>query len=564
MNPIRWLIDQQHAHDGQVVDCLHRLEIGHVHPVDEIAEISRPLDLGQDLTFQPREFEGEEIVAHLNIDPGVERWKSSEEILELKPLFDGVTHQNPEIGINGRFHIRGHQIENKRSLVEAGDSIERLPALQTPPVGLDHLALGQPDPCAGSDTQSDMARDGVPLQYAKQITDGDSREIAVQGLEGFSDFDADFTGKQQQSNLEEESRRFEIIGRQKVELPPVNLVMIVDDLVGENQKRGQAETGSGQPRVEIHRRYPLEIRVNHHQGGIESSREAERLFGVDRVDDLDPAFVERQPQFATTLIIRVCNQHTQEFGHATSSTIPKYTSFRRTLITRIRLQTSGIFAVDDTDTVADRVQHTVSATGTPSAADAAAVENETLGQINPLVPGYRGLEIGCDPFGIAGRRQTYPVGEPPHVGVDGDPGGHPEGLAEHHLGGLPTDSRQLDQRLQIRWDLPPMLEGDPTRRISEVLCLGSMQPGGSNHGLEVLLGSPGQFGRTRPAREDRRCHPIHPLIGALGRKHGGDEQFPRRPIIEFAFGLGIRSRQFLDDEFGPHALSPVGRTCCRR
>jgi hypothetical protein len=142
------------------------------------------------------------------------------------------------------------------------------------------------------------------------------------------------------------------------------------------------------------------------------------------------------------------------------------------------------------------------------------------------------------------------------VSVDGNPCSHTERLAEDHLCGLPTDSRETDQCLEISRNLTPMIEREETGRPPEIPGFASVQPRGSNHGLEFLLGGLGQLGRPRPAREDLGRNLVHPEIGALGREHGRDQQLPWCPIVEFAYGLGIGDSQSLGHELGPHPTHP--------
>ena len=90
------------------------------------------------------------------------------------------------------------------------------------------------------------------------------------------------------------------------------------------------------------------------------------------------------------------------------------------------------------------------------------MQNEALGQIDPLLLRYERLEVGGDALGIACHRQTQSVGEPAHMSVDCNPRSQTEGLAEHHLCGLPTDPREADQLIQITGNYFSKFGGDST------------------------------------------------------------------------------------------------------
>ena len=150
------------------------------------------------------------------------------------------------------------------------------------------------------------------------------------------------------------------------------------------------------------------------------------------------------------------------------------------------------------------------------------------------------------------------------MGVDCNPRGLTEGLSKHHLCGLPTDPREADQLIQITGNYFSKFGGDSTSCFPKILGLGSMQSCGSDHCLELSLRRRRHIRRSGPPIEDRRRHLIHSLIGALCREYRGDEQFPRRPIVELTDRVGIGLCQPFDHQLNTLPAHLNDRKYCRR
>jgi hypothetical protein len=67
------------------------------------------------------------------------------------------------------------------------------------------------------------------------------------------------------------------------------------------------------------------------------------------------------------------------------------------------------------------------------------------------------------------------------------------------------------------------------------------------------LGHRSECGGVGAASKKSRGDLIHPLIGALGRKNGGDEEFERSGEVKRAVSVGIGALENVEDSGGPAA-----------
>ena len=76
---------------------------------------------------------------------------------------------------------------------------------------------------------------------------------------------------------------------------------------------------------------------------------------------------------------------------------------------------------------------------------------------DPLLLGYLLDQILFDFHGILVGSQAEPAAEPCHVRVDHHAGRNSIRRAQDHVGRLPANSRQGDQRIQVPWNLAAVL-----------------------------------------------------------------------------------------------------------
>ena len=142
---------------------------------------------------------------------------------------------------------------------------------------------------------------------------------------------------------------------------------------------------------------------------------------------------------------------------------------------------------------------------------------------------------------------------------------HIGGLAVHvpqdQIGGFPSHAGEGGEILHIVGDLP-------TESLQKLLGTGHQILGFSivePTGVDVFAYLPGVrrgegFQRGKPG-EQRRCHQIHPGVGALGGQPHGEKQLIIFLILQRTQPLRVQLLQFFDDPQGgrlvPHGAPPM-------
>ena len=137
------------------------------------------------------------------------------------------------------------------------------------------------------------------------------------------------------------------------------------------------------------------------------------------------------------------------------------------------------------------------------------------------------------------------------MGVDHDPFGQVEGVAQNHICGFTADSRQPVKSLHGAGNLSPMIGHQGGGAGAQRAGFGSIEPGGVDHPLQLRLGDAGEGGGVRAAGKEGGGDLVHPLIGALGGKDGGDEELEGRGEMKRAVGVGIGTLEGAEDLVGP-------------
>ena len=148
------------------------------------------------------------------------------------------------------------------------------------------------------------------------------------------------------------------------------------------------------------------------------------------------------------------------------------------------------------------------------------------------------------------------MGKAGNVGIDHDPGFDPEGIPQHHVGGLASDTIEREQGLHRRRHLSPVLFYQHTAAgldvagfVAEKADASDVEGQGLEIGLGVVLGGPVFL--KQGLGDD-----VHLFVGALGRKDGGHQQLQRIGELEFTVGLRIGRSKALHQGTDP---LPPGR-----
>ena len=133
------------------------------------------------------------------------------------------------------------------------------------------------------------------------------------------------------------------------------------------------------------------------------------------------------------------------------------------------------------------------------------------------------------------------------MGIDRDAFRDAVGVAEDNTRGLAPDPLQFHRRVEVLRDLAPVIRHQRLRAAGDALRLRAEEPRRPNDLLDL-----GQLRRREVFRggitgEERGRHRVHPLVRALGGEDGGDQEFERVAVVEFAIGVGIDLRQPVED-----------------
>ena len=170
----------------------------------------------------------------------------------------------------------------------------------------------------------------------------------------------------------------------------------------------------------------------------------------------------------------------------------------------------------------------------------------------PLALGNQLHQIGFDLGGGAFFAEPEPLAEPAHVGVHGDAGVDAKTPGQHHRSGFTGHPRKHQQLLHGLGHLTAVVLHEQARAAHDRLGLVAKKASGLHVGLHIARLHRGGRGGIGEAGKQGRGHLVDPLIGALGRQHGGHQQFVGRAPIQGTGGLGIELAQPLKDERRAH------------
>lgn len=148
------------------------------------------------------------------------------------------------------------------------------------------------------------------------------------------------------------------------------------------------------------------------------------------------------------------------------------------------------------------------------------------------------LEVAFHLHRIVVVGPAEPTRESSDVGIDGD-AGHSEGVPQHDVGCLATHPRQGDEFVEGVRHFAIMAIAQGLSHPDDIAGLGPEEAGRLDDLLEFLPIRRREIRRGPIAVEQRRCHLVHPDIGALGAQNRRHQQLQRGLEVEFAAGIGI-------------------------
>ena len=149
------------------------------------------------------------------------------------------------------------------------------------------------------------------------------------------------------------------------------------------------------------------------------------------------------------------------------------------------------------------------------------------------------LQINFNFFRRAVAAQFQPCHQARHMRIHHNSLGHAEGIAQDDIGRFASHPGQLHQFRHVARNFASVFFHQGTARSLNVFGFVPVEPGAFNVFLQRRRRRFGIIPCRPIFLEERLRHQIHPLVRALGGKDGGDEQFERIGVIEFAVGIGI-------------------------
>ena len=171
------------------------------------------------------------------------------------------------------------------------------------------------------------------------------------------------------------------------------------------------------------------------------------------------------------------------------------------------------------------------------------MEDEPVAEEGPGVAGEEFDEVLFDADGVAEDGEAEALGEAADMGIDDDAFIFLEGVSEDDIGGFASGAGKVGEGFEGGWHFAAVLGKEGGTHGSDIFGFVAVEAGGADEGFEFLLRDGGVVGRSAAAREEVFGDDIDPFIGALGGEDGGDEEFERVRMVEFAVGVGVDGRE---------------------
>jgi len=174
------------------------------------------------------------------------------------------------------------------------------------------------------------------------------------------------------------------------------------------------------------------------------------------------------------------------------------------------------------------------------------VKNQGVGRSRPFLRRHRGAELLFDDLRFVRLGNADPVRDAKDVAIHGQ-ARDAKRMAEHDVGRLSADARELDQFVHGGWDLAVMFVDDGCGHSNKRPRFRAEEAGGLNLRLEFVSRCARERTRIRIPLEQRRCDLIDALVGALRRQDRRNEQLVGVGVMEFGVGVGVLAAERLHD-----------------
>ena len=180
-------------------------------------------------------------------------------------------------------------------------------------------------------------------------------------------------------------------------------------------------------------------------------------------------------------------------------------------------------------------------------ADATAVENEQVGNADPLLLRYNFHQILLYLLGVTLFGQTQALGQPFDVGIDCNAFGNAVYFTQHDVGRFASHAFELEQAIHVIRYLAAMLADDDMARFLDKFCLLAKEARRPDHFFQFGAIGGRQVGHRWVAGKEIGRDLVHALVGTLGGQNSSHQQLDRRLVIKFAVRVGICLAQPADD-----------------
>ena len=130
-----------------------------------------------------------------------------------------------------------------------------------------------------------------------------------------------------------------------------------------------------------------------------------------------------------------------------------------------------------------------------------------------------------------------------HVGVDHHALRSVEGDAQHHVGGLAPDARELDELVERARHFAAVLADELLGEPDDVLRLLTEHPDAVQDLLDVVLLGARRAPRGRVGAKEIGRDAVDEHVGGLRREHRGHEELERVLVDELAVRVGMKARE---------------------
>ena len=182
------------------------------------------------------------------------------------------------------------------------------------------------------------------------------------------------------------------------------------------------------------------------------------------------------------------------------------------------------------------------------------MKNHLMGKRYPPAPGDGLHQIELDALGSVRIRQIQSPGKPENVGVYNNSFGLAERDTENDIRCLARDAGELQKVFHGIRDFPPEFVDYHSAGALNAFGLVAKEPGRPDIVLQhlgrdfhVVLGCAVLF-------EQIPRYNVHPLISALSRQYGRDQELQRVAVQKGALGIRVRPIKAVQDPFDANRL----------